>query len=271
MSSSDLLQLGSGPLSNILLFLDVKDLVCAESTCRMLRSLSPCAWDLLDNTTITNNSRVGQSDADTPKERVQRRYKAQRFAERMEALAEQHFNYDEESNLDENGTETRDVFCDGCQQFPDLDQQVYRGHEHYEFFVRFSYRNSNTERGSDDGSSSSSSDADLLIWEGFVPARPLCHWFAALYAAYLSVHAPVGHNARISTMDDRTWIRFYGTKPTSLQISLMTIIKNLKVTVVALRRNRTCKKMSLVVATGGFGYTSTRLKRRQVIPSTVAR
>ena len=91
-----LIQIDPGTLSGILPFLDVQDLLCTECTCKTLRSLlNPLAWDLLEarNKLENDDQLVGQSGAVTSKDRAIRQYKAKRYAERMEHLAEQHFHY----------------------------------------------------------------------------------------------------------------------------------------------------------------------------------
>ena len=129
-------------LKKILSFLDAKSLAAADQTCTTLRGRSQQAWDSLYDA-------ISYHDVhDTPltkKQHVLRFLKQQRFARRMEHIADSHF--DSEQQLQ----------CPGCSEFPDIERDTFFDFAENDYFIRLSQKN-------DDNSSS---DSDwVLLWEG---------------------------------------------------------------------------------------------------------
>lgn len=224
-----LIQLGYGPVSHILSYLNAKDLSCAGSSCRFLRALSPIAWNDLD----ARIGAIGCSQSPWPADRARRFYKASVSSAKMETLALNHYNYNdpERTHLTE---------CRECKCFPhSLHARAIRRPELYEFFLRLSYRKAPL-----DGS-------DPLIWEGFVSTTKTASnsLFFDLRETYMTM----------PWLSMRAYLQLFSKHGVisadlpDLLALLYEAMDNLMVTVIAMERNGDASlPTSLLLSTGGF-------------------
>jgi hypothetical protein len=164
-------------------YLDPSDLCQVECTCSSLRDICRIMWCIkgkkhlspLDGSLYAAEKRCATGtrmlnfnpptrvgDLTLPlvswKEVVIFFLKASKYAEHMEALAGQHFNYDASIIGIERPTTLR---CQHCTEFTDLNEDVFGNTGDYHFFVRLSERKQHRE-GAVIGEETD------LIWQGFM-------------------------------------------------------------------------------------------------------
>jgi len=146
----NLLDLGEGPLNDILEFVNPFDLTRAESVCKTLQTAALSVWKSLANRlpafTREEMNLFGAAD-ESDKDRVVRWTRASEYAKRMEQAAADHFDYDCKLEF---------VKCGGCNELPSLDIRFLEDPNRV-FFIRLSYRKDADDR---------------LICQGFVPKVP---------------------------------------------------------------------------------------------------
>ena len=229
-SISLLLDLESGPLEDILGFLDMVTLAKTESVCRKLRQTISPRWDQLVEEILPPRGR-GYAFW-TAKRRVFRWIKASNYAKQMEWVASCHFDYDDH----ERGIPR----CRGCTAMPDLDRNLWGVRTTYppEFFIRLSYRKRNYE--------AELEAQDRVICQGFIEVNSggrqcMCN-LLDIYNRE-EIHWP--------EMEELLDLRDTNLEVFDSPEKVKKCFDNLALTVVAVEYARPWS-CSLVVATGGL-------------------
>ena len=217
-----LCDIGETPFLEVLSYLDAREINIAQAVCRDLRQNSQMAWVLLEKT-----FRATTGEDATAQGRCCRFFKAAKYAERMQAAALQHYDY--------NDPEPTHVKCWCCYSFPNLESRVFRSPRKYEFFCRIASRNIDQDHN------------PKVIWQGFRSATKI---------SYSGLSLDVSDIVRnLKMKEDFGTYMFQSSSSSSSTpknvVSMCDVADSLMVTVVAVERAypwRTC----LVLATGGF-------------------
>jgi len=198
---NSLMDLGEGPLSHMLSFLNARELSQVEQTNRFLHQLSTAiAWPVLEQLLVSAEVKDSIKTAGTTttstltshqllcRERVIRFTVAADYAAHMEQLARQHYDFDNPHRehvtccCSCGGDRTpdhqrppphdkkNDTWSSWCPFPHKLHAKALYHPEQYDFFVRLSYRQAPPGWMSQK-SSTTTTTTSLLIWQGFCLAH----------------------------------------------------------------------------------------------------
>jgi len=221
--------IGSGALGHVLSFLNAKDLASAASVNPPLHNLvHNFGWNDLD-WRIGSEGRAS-GEAKNAKERCRRFFQAQQYAEKMEQLASQHYDFANSSRALVNRFSS-------TSNFPStLHTRVFRFVDTYEYFVRIS--NLNLEATNPSSTRRMKAGACVGHWEGFLKASKTSYNEICLDLSVLQWNNATSRNPSVC--------------PNPSQSESQALFPGTMVTVVALEKTSSsiCSP-SLVVSSGG--------------------
>lgn len=243
-----LTDIGEAPFAVTLSYLDAPEISLLQQVCKEFRENSVMAWTAMEQTlqqapessssSSSSCNRLG--DSPTAQERCCRFYKARRYAENMEGLALQHYDFSD--------PEPTHVKCWCCRQFPNLNTRVFRYPHKFEFFCRISSRfllgdDSNTSRSSNTSNNGNNNNGgDHVLWQGFRPATKI---------SYTGLSMDVQEIFQQIKMHEAFDTYMFQADDAQDFVTMCDVTDSLMVTVVAMEKALPWRT-TLVLTTGGF-------------------